>query len=186
MKSMNRLNEKGSAHVIIISLLSVALLGAVGLLFWQNFLQPKPTEKTNSVVVSKDESKAKDTDKEEPKKDPNEGYLVLDAWSIRFKPTNTAKVSYEQKDGDYWFTTETWRNFGGICDTHGGVRLTRMTEKSTVIASPPQKLNGEEKIGNYYYYFSGPQSSCSDDNYGKEAVEYEAIKELLVTIEAKK
>ncbi len=38
---MNK-NQSGSAHVIIIAILAVALIGALGFLFWQNFINKSP------------------------------------------------------------------------------------------------------------------------------------------------
>lgn len=49
---MKRSSQKGSAHAIVIVLLIVALLGALGFVFYQNFIQ-KPVE-TTSVQSDKD------------------------------------------------------------------------------------------------------------------------------------
>jgi len=43
---MSKLKQSGSAHVIIIVVLVVALLGALGFVFYQNFIAKKPTETT--------------------------------------------------------------------------------------------------------------------------------------------
>jgi hypothetical protein len=47
--------QTGSAHIIIIVVLAVALLGTVGFVFWQNFTQSKDT--TGTVNVPKEENK---------------------------------------------------------------------------------------------------------------------------------
>lgn len=57
MKNIRALNQSGSAHVIIIVILSIALIAALGFVFWQNVLQPKDTEEkaetqTSSVTKS--------------------------------------------------------------------------------------------------------------------------------------
>lgn len=36
-----RSSQSGSAHLIIIIVLTIALLGTLGFVFWQNFGQPK-------------------------------------------------------------------------------------------------------------------------------------------------
>jgi hypothetical protein len=187
-------SESGSAHVIIIAILSVALIGAVGILFWQNFIN-KPTEKasTDTAMVAKADSKqAVSESPQATANNPNEGYLVLNDWGVRFKPTSSVKISYELKNdghwnGDYWFTTDTLKNLGGYCDVDGGIPLVRSTERYIEKNSPPTPLNNEQKIGNYYYYYYTPQATCSDDDhYNQEPAEYRAIKDLLATIEAKK
>lgn len=50
--------QSGSAHLIIIIVLALALIGALGFVFWQNFMQPKDDKKqddsiTKTVVDSK-------------------------------------------------------------------------------------------------------------------------------------
>ena len=58
----NYSQQKGSAHIVIIVLLVVALLGALGFVFWQSFMKEKDvntTETSNSVDTSKDETKPK-------------------------------------------------------------------------------------------------------------------------------
>jgi len=183
MKS--RISQQGSvAHMAVVIVLVIALLGALGFIFWQNFLRSQSSEKSASEATSTSQN-VNSNDEQAGPGDLNKDYLVIDSWNVRFKPSGTAKVGYEAKGGDYWLTTDKWKNFGGICDTNGGVLLQRSTEKSTVMASPPQPLNNEEKIGDYYYYYYGPQSSCSDDHVGEEATEYQIIRDLLSTIEIK-
>ena len=182
----SRINEKGSiVHIVVVIVLVVALLGALGFIFWQNTRPSDSSEKSTNEANTTSQS-TKNDDTETSSADLNEGYLVIDSWNVRFKPMGAAKVSYESKGNGYWVTTDKWKNFGGICDANGGVLLERSMEKSTILASPPRPLNNEEKIGDYYYYYSGPQSGCSDDHANEETVEYQIIKDLLSTIESKK
>jgi hypothetical protein len=48
------LNQKGSAHVVIIIILVIALLGVLGFVFWQNLIDKNPntTNKTNSTTTT--------------------------------------------------------------------------------------------------------------------------------------
>lgn len=182
-----RKSESGSVHIVVISLLVVALIGAMGFIFWQNFMQPDISKKaTNDTTVTNTKQSANEDESKTASTNQNEGYLVLDSWGVRFKPTGNAKISYEQKNGNYWFTTDTWKSLGGACNTNGGVFLERMSEKSTIRASAPIPLNGEQKIGDYYYYYQGPQAVCSDTNWDREEPEYKIVKDLMLTIEAKK
>lgn len=55
------LNQKGSAHVVIIVILVVALIGALGFVFWQNFMKNDTASNADkSVDTSKNENKPKD------------------------------------------------------------------------------------------------------------------------------
>jgi len=48
---MNKiLLQKGSAHVVIIVILVVALLGALGFIFWQNFINKEPAPKQTETT----------------------------------------------------------------------------------------------------------------------------------------
>jgi len=48
---MNTRNQSGSAHVVIIIILVVALLGTLGFVLWQNFLAPKDDKVTEQVTT---------------------------------------------------------------------------------------------------------------------------------------
>jgi hypothetical protein len=47
----SRKTETGSAHIVIIIILVVALLGTLGFVFWQNFLKPK-TDTAQTITTS--------------------------------------------------------------------------------------------------------------------------------------
>jgi hypothetical protein len=44
-------SQSGFAHLAIIIVLVVALLGSLGFVFWQNFMQPKPVDNTPTPAV---------------------------------------------------------------------------------------------------------------------------------------
>lgn len=188
-----RKTEQGSAHVIIISILVVALIGAIGFIFWQNVLQPKPSNDSTSKSASSDKTSSKSNKKTTPT-DLNKGYMVLDDWGVRFKEINsviswskTSVNSYNKPDSDiYYFTTDAWKNLPTACNTE--IRLMRATEKSTAMTSPPIALNNEEKIGGHYYYYTSPQDACGGDTLDSEAWVFQAktVMGFLQTIEAKK
>ena len=63
---MNKSNQQGSAHVILISVLVLVILGLVGVLFWQNVID-NPSGNTNNDAVAKDEQQeTKDETAESP------------------------------------------------------------------------------------------------------------------------
>lgn len=164
-----RKNELGSAHIVVVGVLVVALIGALGFIFWQNIIQKKDDTQTSATtsVKSNDEKSTDDTKKTE--EDPNEGYVVLKDWGVRFKNTNSIAVSwskdsvnsYNQKnDNTYYFTTTAWKNLAGACNTE--IPFVRSKDKIVSMTSPPKSLN-EDKISGYYYYYYSPQDACGDD-----------------------
>lgn len=95
--------------------------------------------------------------------------------------------SYNKTSDDtYYFTTSSWRNLAGACNTD--IALIRTSEKITAPASPPKALNQEEKIGNYYYYYGQPQDACGTDDMdlNEWIRQSKLVMSFLETIEAKK
>lgn len=90
------LSQKGSAHVVIIVILVVALLGVLGFVFWQNFIDKKP------VAKSDENSKTEDT-KSQPK-DKYEGWKTYtstrDGYSIKY-PSDWLAINETGNDGSY-------------------------------------------------------------------------------------
>jgi nitrogen fixation-related uncharacterized protein len=46
------ISQKGSAHAIIIVVLAIALVGALGYIFWQNFMNKQSTDDSNTAQTS--------------------------------------------------------------------------------------------------------------------------------------
>jgi len=58
---MKSRNQSGSAHVVIIIVLVVVLIGALGFIFWQNFIKTdQPTANTSQTVKQDTTEEAKD------------------------------------------------------------------------------------------------------------------------------
>lgn len=47
-------HQSGSAHIVIVIMLVAAILGALGFIFWQNFLQPKATPEVESSIQTEE------------------------------------------------------------------------------------------------------------------------------------
>jgi hypothetical protein len=186
------LSQKGSAHVVIIVILVIALLGTLGFVFWQNFIHKDTLDTSNTAKV---ESKQENTNENAKKSDQ----LTLSDWAIKFTISSSltsTEVKYQAKGTDtYVFTTARIQALGGECvkspfgDT---VNLARMTEKP--VATPDGELLNESPINNYYYVLSGPISSCSslDSNQQPvnavnpvETADRDALKTTLKTLSAK-
>ncbi len=98
--------QKGSAHAIIIICLVTALIGALGFIFWQNFV----TKNDDKVSVSEDVSKKKSpstSENEQPKQDQeyttkqkiSEWMSGSSSVSIQDYMTETINYSIAHSDG---------------------------------------------------------------------------------------
>lgn len=62
--------QSGSAHIILITVLVAALIGALGFIFWQNFVQKSDSAKNNSATTS--DTAKKDEKSTEPTTDTDQ------------------------------------------------------------------------------------------------------------------
>lgn len=90
------LSQKGSAHIVIIIILVVALLGVLGFVFWQNFIDKKP-------VTKNDESSKNENTQNQPT-DEYEGWKTYtstrDGYSIKY-PSDWLAINEVDNDGPY-------------------------------------------------------------------------------------
>lgn len=168
-----RQSQSGSAHLIVIILLVVALIGALGFVYYQNFMQQKDiTTLADDTTINKD-------------------YIVLDDWNVKFKlPTNLGsnvityqKATNSNSEDYYKFSTERVSALGGDCTSLNW--LYRMVDPIEPDASPPI-LAG--KFGGYYYYAYNRQEICSEDSNINGNIQFQDInmlKAFLTTIEPK-
>lgn len=87
--------QKGSAHVVIIIILVIALLGVLGFVFWQNFIDTKPV--ANNSENSKTDTDSQSTD---AYKDWKTYTSTRDGYSIKY-PSDWLVVSETSDDGPY-------------------------------------------------------------------------------------
>jgi len=164
----NKKTQVGSAHLIVVLVLVLALIGSLGFIFWQNFMQQK-TNDDKAVVVTPEVSK---TDDATPAVPSNDGYLVLEDWGVKYKlpsdlGNNTIKY-YKVSDNPsvtdgYYFSTSRVEGLGAGClptDQYYGALA--MTTRSTMdnnndVSGPSAKT----KIGDYYYFYWHPQAACT-------------------------
>lgn len=144
--------QTGSAHVIVISVIVLAIVGALGFVFWNSYINKKP-----APVVSQTKTVSQ-TNSAVQKDQPAAQELKIDDWSIKFTVPSGLAVGdiyyYKAHIGDspdyYGFTTNRVRAQGGMCDsevTGNLIMLTRSTAKTG--ASTP--IN-QTPINGYYYY----------------------------------
>jgi hypothetical protein len=198
----NSHTQTGSAHVIIIATLIIALMGALGFIFWQNYTTK--SVQTNTSVGTKQASEAKS--------DLNEGYVVLADWGIRFKTDDSLKtttvVQYKKKEkgqeGREYYLVNTERSekaAQAACPSLSdptGLSLYRFTEKPST-NSEGQLLEAEGKLLNntaingYYYVLvtfgwmcpSGDENSRTT-NAADIQSDDEALRSSLLTLQSAK
>lgn len=165
----NSLKQTGSTHVIIIVILVIALLGALGFVFWNNFMRKDSSQPvaTNNQNISQSDTST-DADKD---------YLKIEDWKVKFKLTQGAsevtyyevpavsdyvKAGYDAKQ--FEFSTKAVEDLGENCiyseDGNVVTRLATLRRSKEKIADGPIVNNGQP-VGGYYYYVVGAQSSCS-------------------------
>lgn len=188
---MNRRYERGNITEIV--LIAVLVLAVAGLIIWRVLDSNKQSQQEKQTAVSPVQTT---TGKEEPTNtrvstpasDPNKGYIVIEDWGVRFKPTGSeqikyAKVSASRGDG-YDFTTETAQKVEGCSDAALWL-VDRKKTKDEVLNG--LILNNGNKIGDFYYYYYHTQEMCARSTTGQAVIEQQikALETLIKTIEAK-
>jgi hypothetical protein len=88
----NSHKEIGSAHVAIVVILVILLIGALGFIFWQNYTAKNAQQPSTAQTVTDNE----DTSSQ------SERYAVLEDWDVKFKLDDHLKgaaiVQYKQKE----------------------------------------------------------------------------------------
>jgi len=185
----NSQNQTGSAHVVVIIILLIAVLGLLGFVFWQNFIVPN-VKTVDQPNLSQQEAKPES----ESVADLNEGYFVLDDWSIKFKiPDGLTGIKYYKVSDSYELTTSRVEDLGGDCkepaddEVPGVIRLGGIGRKSDPVDSEyVLMLNDGEPISGYYYWYSAAQSTCAyDDPEGLQAIDRDLLSNMVNSIEAK-
>lgn len=198
MKSIRNGNEQGSIHIVIISIVAVMLLGAIGFLFWNNFIQPK--NHSEPIATTKPSAIASAT----PTASPDVDKLTIADWKIEFTIPESLKdtsIKYSARRSNdnppvasYSFTTSRIHDLGGECvkqpfgDT---VMLNRFTEDQ--MAYPDSYWVSPDKIGGYRYVLSGPIAGCSMVNENGQVIssasqvevkDRDSLKELVRSIKS--
>lgn len=194
---MGKKSEKG--NVIELVIIIVLVLAVTGLLVWRFVDSNKTASTTNNTdtatVKTEQIPNQSGTQSTTQQTNPNEGYIVIDDWGVRFKPEGSSKYTFSKvSSADYGFSTSTLEALGKYCTaSEGKVNLVRHTSPS----APQNEVNygtplhGGVPINGYYYFYLGPQSAgCSDNTPSNQDVNTEVeqvnqIKSLLFTIEAK-
>lgn len=168
---MNIKKESGSAHVILISLLIIIILGLLGFVFWQNYVQKKPVSSVDTASQVANSSKAKDSQGTSR----NNDYITLSDWGVKFNKSQLKSEVVVTKVSDefgnfYDFTTKRVQAIGGMCAGSGSTgrsyALASIARSATKNDEPigSDAVNNNLPIGGYYYYVSAAQGACSEES----------------------
>lgn len=178
---------------VVVVCLTLALLTALGWIFWQNFVyKTEPQKDTELLVVdkpaSKDDSiKADENDKsinlnENTKTDDdnkptspnsNEGYLPVTQWGIRIKTSVASKLSYKL-DRDAILLFGKFSQTPGCDNNMLGIDIVRGKSRA-------EGSRSSATLGGYTYSVRGPQGGLCTDNTGNTAPGYKENLDKLVS-----
>jgi len=176
--------QTGSIHAVAIIVLTLGLIGAVGFIFWQNFInKPKTDDKSTSSMQSKEKPLAAKDASVQPVNDTK--YLVVKEWGVKFPYTSddTLEYKYDRESSSISITSKKLAAVDGSDGSCGAADIGRGTAHDPLAAdgvgpSPTLKEyydahKGESvanrftvtigKFGNYYYSFVHNNGGCSSD-----------------------
>lgn len=199
---MKQQNQSGFAQLMIITIiLGLGLVGTLGFVFYQNFIQKKDnvSKNDNSSKLAEKDSESTGIEDVKDIADLNKGYLVLDDWGVKFKlpaALGNKEITYYKgiptKGTSYLFTTKGVEALGDTCaynsNSYWGPLGT--VTKSTTSPQEDEAVQGytgaliTQFDGNYYYYFS-PQSTCSNKSTDLQVQDVALVKELIMSLQKK-
>jgi hypothetical protein len=172
---MNKHNQNGSVHVVIVSIMALVILCLVGYVFWSNFLQPKSEEKAVSTTTSLQ------TPSPSPSVAVKPETLALTSWGVQFTVTDELKKAGVQVEKqttpqypsgtytDYYITTSRQRAFGQLteqnvnklCDAGSGVTVRQVVSATPGDGDTTQQINAKP-IAGFYYRWGIPSAGGCD------------------------
>ena len=156
-------HQQGSAHVVIVICLVLALLTALGWIFWQNFVhKEEPQKETDVVVVEKEKEEAKTEEKTEQQ--PSEyAPVVPEGWVTK----SVAGVSFAVPGK--WLTTS--------CDGRCSVEVKK--HKVDQVITP--------MVGPHYpvRYSTSAKAWQTIDPYTNKVFDEKTVKNIVKSIAAK-
>lgn len=182
-------NERGSVEAIVMGLLVVALIGALGFIFWQNFLKKDEPQKTVETVKEEPKPVTVADETEEQK-----GYLAINEWSVRFKipsEVGSETVFYEKAhevtglESGYGIITSGEKKLYNTCGLSPEPQVYVHRGKNSQSTPEHVPLNSGKSLGGYYYFMSATMTRCEDSNQAKESEYQNILKSLVETIEIK-
>lgn len=159
---------------IVLVVVTVALVGLIG---WRLYdanknKQSNSTSSNNQTQQNNSASQSNQSD-QATQTDPNEGYVVIKEWGVRFKPIeglNDVEYSIgniKGSNGTASFSTSELSKYGDSCSASqtGMAPLGKLIRTQGVKEdATPVSTSYAAQIGDYYYQYVTPQTVCSDDS----------------------
>jgi hypothetical protein len=140
--------QQGSAHVIVVGVLVVALLGALGFIFWQNFLQDDQDEDQAKTTVAKTDDRNAPVATENVNIYENDSYSFnypVENWNVSEVEAQTdamLKVTPQVKTNDYEPNMGMGIKTGAIVAVYANVAQTSISQEKANMS----ELTGIENI----------------------------------------
>ncbi len=148
----NSFGQKGNAHVVIIIILVLAIIGVLGFIAWQNFLAPKDVQPTAQVSVN--QTKESDCESGDIEKD---GTFCSEEMGIKLKVPAVFDGKFEKTDNYEIFkgtVDYTTRTSAGNSDVVYSAVITGSDEFTLSVAKEPLRSGyvdvGHMLQGTYY------------------------------------
>ena len=163
-------NQKGFSAVIV--LLSILVITAIGFTGYYVFSKQRDTKETPVAAVAgaQEQAKAPAEQPTTPAQPENKDYLVIKEWSVKLPIASTiSDATYDLSSGYAMLSKDTYNKQWDNCSGGGG-SISRFKDANDPMfaedISPAgayeDLLSRSKKIGEYYYYFTSPQSMCGD------------------------
>jgi hypothetical protein len=165
---MNIQKQHGFSALIIVLL--IALVGVIGFVGWRMY---DASQQANSQQATQNTN-----NQTQQPTDPNEGYVVIKEWGVRFKPVEgLTGVEYFKPNAlnsdNVTFTTTELSRLSTYCSSKNGDIILGLLSRSS--AERERAGSVVAKIGEYYYQYAGPQAACT------ESSEHDAIESKTIT-----
>ncbi|HET9411978.1 MAG TPA: hypothetical protein VFO38_03960 [Candidatus Saccharimonadales bacterium] len=151
--SVKQFNQQGfSGGLIIVIVAAVVILAAMGWQIYTSNQQPKQQSANNTSNTQKD---------------PNEGYVVIKEWGVRFKPVEgLSGVEYFKPKGistdAVTFTTQEIADKEPRCSEETSMMPFGLMVRTKEILPASGGVIAE--IGDYKYQFRASDAACSEKN----------------------
>jgi len=180
----NSQKQIGSAHVVVIIILVVAVLGLLGFVFWRNFIYREPsttqssTSNTSQGVETKTSTPVTKVDENEYSFTVVEGFSESTEQQFTYTGSLKAVKTFLNKDGDYFEVLINTGDGSGISgdyfwgyDVQNGVvvldKIPRCTEDSAFCFADNGSVEGiiSNKPEMYYFAFGNKTKNEINTDY---------------------
>lgn len=168
MENISKNKQQGSVQFVAIIILSVALVGALGYIYWSNFMQPKSTTINDAATTSTVTATTtpKPVTSVSPESDSNT--IVLSDWKIKMTipeslRNTSVKYSKNTKNGqdNYGFTTARIEALGGECATQPYGKSILLARTQGTLSNVDVGVVNKTPIGGYTYDYIETIPACS-------------------------